>query len=340
VTILALRVLLAPASIVAATLVARRFGSRDGGVVGGLPVIAGPILLVLAFDHGASFAATASTGMLLGIAALIAFVLVYAAVCRRRTWPWAIVAGWLAFAGSVAALRPVHVDAVAALALALACAACAVTLVVVPAPPPAAVAPVSYPRWDLPFRAACAAVPVVAVTGLASLLGPHLSGLVAATPIITPVLAAFTHAQQGPRETARILHGFTLGFFAYAFFCFVVTVGVEPLGIGPAFALATVVALATHAAAVAFTRRSDQPLPVEAAAQACCSSRARATLRRHEPRVWLPWALATAVIAAAPLALADRAAWALVLDPELLAVAAVAGIVLFRSRLADLRPRG
>jgi hypothetical protein len=266
VTILALRVLLAPTFIVVTTLVARRFGTRLGGVVGGLPVIAGPILLVLALDHGASFASNAATGTLLGIVALIAFVLAYAAVSRRRTWPRAIVAGWLAFAAGVLVLRPVHVDAVAALALA--CAACTVTLVLVPAPPPAAVAPVSYPRWDLPLRAACAAVPVVAVTGLASLLGPHLSGLVAATPIITPVLAAFTQAQQGQRETARILHGFTLGFFAYAFFCLVVSVGVEPLGIGPAFALATVVALATQTAAVAITRRSEQPLPAEATAQA------------------------------------------------------------------------
>jgi hypothetical protein len=265
-TILALRVLLAPAFIVVATLVARRFGTRVAGVVGGLPVIAGPILLVIALDRGASFASGAATGTLLGIVALIAFVLAYAAVSRRRAWPWAIAAGWLAFAAGVAVLRPVHVDAIAALALA--CAACALALVLVPAPPPAAVAPVAYPRWDLPFRAACAAVPVVAVTGLASLLGPHLSGLVAATPIITPVLAAFTQAQLGPREAARILHGFTLGFFAYAFFCFVVSVGVEPLGIGPAFALATVVALATQTAAVALTRRSEQPLPAEAAARA------------------------------------------------------------------------
>ena len=160
----------------------------------------------------------------------------------------------------------VHVGPVAALCLA--CAACGLTLVLLPRHGPHAIASRDYPRWDLPLRAACAAVPVVAVTGLASLLGPHLSGLVAATPIITPVLAAFTQAQQGRRETARILHGFTLGFFAYAFFCFVVSVGAEPLGIGPAFALATVVALATQTAAVAVTRRSEQPLPAEATARA------------------------------------------------------------------------
>ena len=126
----------------------------------------------------------------------------------------------------------------------------------------------AHPRWDLPLRAACAVVPVVVVTGAASALGPHLSGLVAAFPIITPVLAAFTHAQQGSREAARLLHGFTLGFFAYALFCFVVSVGVERLGVGPAFALATILALATQAAAIAVTRRREQALPAEVAARA------------------------------------------------------------------------
>jgi hypothetical protein len=62
----------------------------------------------------------------------------------------------------------------------------------------------------------------------------------------------------------------------------------------------------------------------------------RATLSRHEPRVWLLWALATAVIVVTPFALADPALWALILDPELLAVVALAAIGLCRSRLADL----
>jgi hypothetical protein len=49
-----------------------------------LPAIAGPILLVLALQHGPAFAGKAATGTLLGIVALIVFVLVFAWVGKRQ----------------------------------------------------------------------------------------------------------------------------------------------------------------------------------------------------------------------------------------------------------------
>jgi hypothetical protein len=56
--VLAAKILLAPTFVIAASLAARRYGARIGGLVGGLPVVAGPILLVFALDHGAAFAAS------------------------------------------------------------------------------------------------------------------------------------------------------------------------------------------------------------------------------------------------------------------------------------------
>src|SRR5262245_12971185 len=262
--LLALKLLLAPGFVVVSSLVARRFGVRVGGVVGGLPAIGGPILLVLALAHGTAFAARAATGTLLGIVALVAFVVAYVAVSHRRAWAWAVGLGWTAFFAAVVALRPVHVGAAAALGLA--CGACAVTLAALPRPDAPPAAPGRYPRWDLPLRAACAAIPVLAVTAAAHALGPHLTGLLAAFPIITPVLAAFTQAQQGPGESDRLLRGMTGGFFSYALFCFTVAVTVEDLGIAASFGLATAVALTTQAAAIAVARRREQPVAAEAPA--------------------------------------------------------------------------
>jgi hypothetical protein len=51
-------------------------------------------------------------------------------------------------------------------------------------------------------------------------------------------------------------------------------------------------------------------------------------LLRHEPRVWLLWAIGAALLIAAPFALADPAVLVLLLDPELLAAIAFAGIAL------------
>ena len=78
-----MKLLLAPSFVVAASLVSRRFGVRVGGVFGGLPAIAGPILLVVAIDEGTDFAAGAAAGAVLGVVALIVFVVAYVAVARR-----------------------------------------------------------------------------------------------------------------------------------------------------------------------------------------------------------------------------------------------------------------
>src|SRR3954463_6357908 len=96
-TVLAVKLLLAPGFIVATSLVSRRFGVGVAGIVGGLPAIAGPILLVVALEHGSEVARSAATGVRLGIVALVAFVLAFAWVCQRARWPWALAAGWGCF---------------------------------------------------------------------------------------------------------------------------------------------------------------------------------------------------------------------------------------------------
>src|SRR4051795_2702680 len=255
-TVLAVKLLLAQGFIVATTLVSRRFGVAVAGVVGGLPAIAGPILLVLALDHGPTFTRRAATGTLLGMVALIVFVLAYAAVCRRARWPWALAAGWGSFVVVIGALRPVDVGPITAFVVA--CAACVCGLVLLPRPGPAAAQLPVRPPFDLGLRAACAVVPVVSVTAAARALGPHLSGLVASFPVITPVLAAFTQAQQGSSDAIRLLRGMTIGFFGYTLFCFVVSVAIRPLGIAAAFLLATVLALLTQTVALVVTRRRDR----------------------------------------------------------------------------------
>lgn len=216
-------------------------------------MIAGPILLVLALQHGSAFASRAAVGVLLGMAGLAAFALAYVVVARWRSWPSAVVAAYTAFALAVVAMRPVSVGALPALVIA--CGSLVLTLALLPQVPRVAAVTLVAARWDLPFRAACTAVAVVSVTAVSTMLGPHLSGLVAAFPIITAVLSAFTHAQRGRDEAIRLLRGFTVGFFSFAAFCFVVAVTIRPLGVSRCFALATVLALCVQAAAVAASQR-------------------------------------------------------------------------------------
>ena len=50
---------------------AGRLGHRAGGLVGGLPVVAGPILLIYAVEQGETFAEEAAAGAVLGIVSLV-----------------------------------------------------------------------------------------------------------------------------------------------------------------------------------------------------------------------------------------------------------------------------
>ena len=102
VALLLVKLVLAPTFVVCASLIARRYGPRTGGLVAGLPVVAGPILLAYALAHGSSFAAGAAAGTLLGLVSLIAFSVLYARLAPRLPWLPCMLAGWLAFAALTA----------------------------------------------------------------------------------------------------------------------------------------------------------------------------------------------------------------------------------------------
>jgi len=252
VPLIAVKLFLAPSFVVCASLAARRFGVRIGGLIAGLPVVAGPILLVYALAHGRAFAAGAAAGTLLGLVSLIAFVVVYGRLAGRLRWTASMLAGWLAFAVATVAFTAVSMPVGAALGLA------GVGLLVgLAALPRAREDPrvhTTPPTWDLPVRAGCALALVVTLTAVAGWLGPQLSGLLAPFPIITTVLATFTHAQRGSDEVLRLLRGLISGFGAFALFCFTLAIALRRLDTASAFALATGLALLTQGAMVALAR--------------------------------------------------------------------------------------
>lgn len=257
-TLLAAKLLLAPLCVVAVSLAGRRWGVAVAGVLGGLPVVAGPILLVETLLHDDDFGAAAAAGTLLGLIGLTAFVVVYGRVAVRLGPPSSVLCGWGAFLLCVAILNPFQPPSL--LALALAVAAFWIGLRLLP-PPPSAPPPATIPPWwDLPLRGLAALVLVLALTGVSGALGSHLSGLLAPFPIITSVLAAFTHRHDGSEEVRVLLRGFLFGFHGFAAFCFVLAVTLPALSTAASFGLATATALAIQAV-VFLLRRQTAPAP-------------------------------------------------------------------------------
>ena len=257
VAVLLSKLLLAPLCVVAVSLAGRRWGVAVAGVLGGLPVVAGPILLVLTLVHGRPFGSEAAAGTLLGLAALTLFVVTYGRASERVGPGLSLLAGWAAFLLGIAFLRLLDVPPGVSLIFVGVGFAAGLALLPAPSKPPTAV--MALPWWDLPARALAALALVIALTAASGALGPSLSGLLAPFPIVTSVLAVFTHANGGPDQARVLLRSFLIGFYGFASFCFVLAVSLDSLSSPAAFSLALTAALAVQAAVLTFNAR--RPLP-------------------------------------------------------------------------------
>jgi hypothetical protein len=252
VAVLIVKLTLAPGLVAVTTLASRRWGALAGGVIGGFPAVVGPILAAIDAEHGDSFAAGSARGALAGLLSLTAFVLAYAWLARRRPWPGTLAGSWAIYALATLALDGVDLAPGLALPLVLASFAAATALLPRRGAPRTASPP---PRWDLGLRVTATAGFVVALTAAAGALGPRLSGLLAAFPVLASVLSVFIHAQQGPGAVADFLRGVVRGLAGFAAFCFFVAIVLPAAGPAVAFAGATLVALAVSGALAAHAIR-------------------------------------------------------------------------------------
>jgi hypothetical protein len=218
---LLLKMALAPTLVIGATLAGRHWGWRVGGILVALPLVAGPILLVITLEHGEAFGAHAARGALVGMAALGAFSVVFVRV-QRLGWISALALGWLAY-GLVAAAGS-RWDVPPLGGLAVAATAIAVARALLGADDGRGAARGTPPPWDLYARGASAAALVWAITTAADRLGPAVSGVLTPFPIATSVLAAFALARDGPAAAASMLRGFVTALPAFAALLFAAAV--------------------------------------------------------------------------------------------------------------------
>jgi hypothetical protein len=237
-----------------ASLAGRRWGPAVGGWIVGLPLTSAPIAFFLARDHGLAFAAAAAVGIMAGTVSQAAFCVAYARTAMRAHWPLAALAGSIAFALATLALRWLPLSFVPLAALAVLSLLLSTRLMPALAAAPRAAAPL--PWWDLPARIVVTTGFVVLLTGVASLLGPRLTGLVTPFPLYGMMLSGFTHALEGPARAAGALRGLLLGLYCFTGFFFVLAALLERAGVALAFTAAAAVALAIQAAALWTLRRA------------------------------------------------------------------------------------
>jgi hypothetical protein len=238
--LLVLKLVVVPALVAAVTLASRRWGLRVAGVITGLPLVAGPTFVFLAIEQGPAFAADAARTAIAGLVATAAFCVIYGRVAAAVSWWISLLAGWVGFAAvgaTVTALPNLH--GVGELLLALA--ALEFSRRLLPAPMVVGQGPAAPPA-DVPLRMLSAAGAVVLFTALADIVGPRVSGVLTVFPIVTAILAVFTHIQRGPAAAAVFLRGLLRGMDTLAVFCLVLSVTIARPGWHWASALALALA--------------------------------------------------------------------------------------------------
>jgi hypothetical protein len=251
--VLALKLVLVPLFLLGVSLAGRRWGPSVAGWLAGLPLVVAPILLILAIEQGAPFAARAAVSTLAATAATVAYAVAYARACRRLPWGPSLLLGLLAWAAAVAALSRLPASVPVALGLSLA-ALLAASWGVPPAPPATPRQPGG--RGELALRMAAGALLTVAVTAVAAGLGAGWSGLLTAFPVLTVVLTASSHRAQGAGFTLWLLRSLIAGMYSFVAFCATLALALGATGAIPA---SFAIAIAATAAVQWVTRRRPEP---------------------------------------------------------------------------------
>lgn len=234
---LALKLLLVPAFIVLVTLAGKRWGPRFAGWIAGLPVVAGPILAIIALEQGTQFAGAVAASAVLAVVVTVVFCLAYAQVCVRAGWPVALLLAWTVWGLAAFALQAAVAMAPAWWTLGASLVVTLTTLVVGPHLFPKVQAPAvgrAVTRVDLALRMLAGAALTVFVTTLAQRLGAAWSGVLTLFPVMSVVLAVFSHRQQGAEFAVLMLRSLVSGLYSLVAFCATLAVGWSALGGGVA----------------------------------------------------------------------------------------------------------
>jgi hypothetical protein len=244
--ILLAKVFFVPLMIALIALLGRRYGARAAGLMSGFPIIGGPIVYFVYWEQGAVFALQASEATLAGVVGLSSFSFVYAWLAPF--WPWwlCLLAGWLVYAGSGLALAQVqlgaHAYALIAVVILLAQIRWARPLQTVTASTPSSTEIIS--------RMLFAAVLVLSVTFLAQRLGPVTTGVLAAFPIASSVIAVFSHHYYSPWHSVLALRALKQGLLSLLAFFYALVVLAGYCSFNLAFGLAALVAVLVQLAVV------------------------------------------------------------------------------------------
>ena len=256
-----LKVAVTPLLVAAVSLAARWWGPTIGGMLMGLPWFTGPTVFLLIQDKGTDFGVGACVGIELAVVCISVFIVAYGIAAKRAGWLVSFISALVLYAASSWAVQQLPAlpaeprDLVAPLWVAAGAGSLALAMTYALLPRPLATTlPQSLPWWDIPMRMVATGALVAGLLLTADALGPTLSGIVAAYPVILSVVCTFTHHRWGREAVWSILRGVTLSLFSFVAFFLVVGLTLPSVGLIVSYALAALVALAMTTVLVVLNR--------------------------------------------------------------------------------------
>ena len=238
------------------SLIARRWGDFLGALVSGLPLVSGPVSLIITLEQGVEFGSGMAYNALPGICACIFFGVAYSWLSTRFRWQLTLLFTLVLYFGFAAILcmMPRSLPLFSLLALA----APLIGLRVLPRPSEQHAkgwkAPTAHkgPPW---MQMGVGMAAMIGETEGAAWLGPQWSGILIFFPVISGVVGLFAHIENGPAAVSRVFRGCFTGFTGATTFAITVAWLVTSLPIWMTYSLATVAAMASSAIVSRFVKR-------------------------------------------------------------------------------------
>jgi len=235
--LLTLRMAVAAAFVVTASMITERSGPVIGALIATLPISAGPSYVFLAIDHDAAFIAEGALASFPINAATMLYCLAYVFLAQRQTatvaiggamvvwialaalerlFSWTLLGGFIANAIAFGICIPTfrrfqHVEKM----------------------------PLITRRWyDIPLRATMVATVVALVVSLSRWVGPFVSGTIALFPVVLTSVTLILHPRIGGPATAAVIANGGWGMMGFALSFVVLHFGALQFGSAIALSLA------------------------------------------------------------------------------------------------------
>jgi hypothetical protein len=248
---LAIKMAVTACFVVAATATAERAGALVGALVATLPIAAGPAYVVIALDHDAAFIAASALASLAINAVTAIFALVFAATVQRSGFVFSLAAALTVWTVLAVVAQSIEwtLPGVVFLNVVVIAACVATGRAFRDAP-----MPLMTRRWyDVPMRAAMAAVLVALVVALSTRVGPAVTGILAVFPIVLTSLMIILPPRIGGKASAAVLANTISGLAGFS--CCLLALHLAAVPLGSPLALSLALAVSIGANLLIFTAR-------------------------------------------------------------------------------------